>query len=365
MAAKDLNTPFRKKAPRRPRGTPFMASVPIALAVSLAAVAAVWIAVVDDPDGGQPVAVAMIDDAPAVTGSISQEPELEGAMASPAPSVAAALPVQVATLPALPSSGTAVPGLLEQSASGPLPKVAPDGTRPRDAYSRRPSAGDDLPQIALVIGGMGISQTGTQNAIEVLPEDITLAFAPYGASLQRWVEKARGEGHEIILQIPLEPIGYPDENPGEHTLLVSSDRQGAQQDLHWVLSRMTSYAGVMNYMGARFTSEDRALMPLIGEIGERGLYYLDDASSPDSRAAAVGEALAVPVVTADLVIDRDRSPTAIEDQLAALESLARSRGLAVGVGSAFPDTIGTVAAWARSARERGVALVPASAAALR
>jgi hypothetical protein len=209
---------------------------------------------------------------------------------------------------------------------------------------------------------MGLSQTGTQSAIEALPEDVTLAFAPYGSSLQRWIDKARAQGHEVLLQIPLEPDGYPDQNPGEHTLLVTTDRHANEQDLHWILARATGYAGVMNHMGARFTSEDRALLPFLGKVGERGLFSLDDGSSPRSMARRGGEILQVPVLTGDLILDQRRSPDAIEAELGALESLARQNGLAIGIASAFPLSVEVVARWAREAPARGIVVVPASAA---
>jgi polysaccharide deacetylase 2 family uncharacterized protein YibQ len=103
-------------------------------------------------------------------------------------------------------------------------------------------------------------------------------------------------------------------------------------------------------------------VPFLGENGERGLYYLDDGSSPDSRTAIVGEALRVPVLTADRIIDRDRNSTAIKNELHELEAIARTRGLAVGVASAFPASVETVARWVREAAGRGIVVVPVSAA---
>jgi uncharacterized protein len=135
-----------------------------------------------------------------------------------------------------------------------------------------------------------------------------------------------------------------------------------RRDLHWVLSRLTGYAGVMNYMGARFTAEEKALVPFLGEVGERGLFYLDDGSSTKSLAPEVGEGLRVPVVTADRIVDLDRSTSGIERALAELEAIAAARGVAVGVASAFPASVEAIAQWAVGAKERGVFIVPASAA---
>jgi polysaccharide deacetylase 2 family uncharacterized protein YibQ len=363
MAANDLNSPLHREAPRvRRRRPPVFASMLVLAGALLALAAALWVAVVDDPDGGRAVAVAAIQDAqPAATGSLAAGNRTGAAeVPHPAADDAQDNPQLAALMPML---GAAIPDLIEQSAYGPLPRVSPDGRRPREAYARRsPPVAAGTPRVALVISGMGLSQTGTQSAIAALPQDVTLAFAPYGSSLQRWVDKARADGHEVLLQVPLEPEGYPDQDPGEHTLLVSTDHHANDQNLEWVLSRMTSYAGVMNYMGARFTSDDHAMMPFLGEVGERGLYYLDDGSSPQSHSDVVGEALQVPVVKADRILDQGRSAGEIGRELDALEAIARTRGIAVGVASAFPTSVETIAKWAREAPARGIVIVPASAA---
>jgi polysaccharide deacetylase 2 family uncharacterized protein YibQ len=361
MAKKsDLNQPL-SRTPGEPsrRRPPFVASALISAALLLAAIAALWVAIVDHPDGGRPVAVAAIEDAnPPATGSVTEN-ETE----APAPEAAtpAESAVEVTALPSVPPAVGGDPALIESSPFGPLPRSSHDGRLPREVYARRVTpVPENVPRVIIVVGGLGLSQTGTQSAIEQLPEDVTLAFAPYGMSLQRWVAKAREEGHEVILQIPLEPANYPQENPGEHTLLASAGGDYAD-DLHWVLARTGAYAGVMNYMGARFTADEQALVPFIGEIGERGLYYLDDGSSTESRAATVGEALRVPVIVADRIIDRDRAPQEIERELSALEAIARTRGYAVGVASAFPASVDTIARWVRAAGPRGVVVQPASA----
>ena len=111
--------------------------------------------------------------------------------------------------------------LIEQSETGPLPMRAADGRRPVDVYAR-PWSGARGARVAIVIGGLGLSQTGTQEAIEKLPPEVTLAFAPQGNSIGRWMQAARREGHEIVMQAPLEPFDYPNVNPGRNTLTVAA-----------------------------------------------------------------------------------------------------------------------------------------------
>lgn len=363
MPAEDLNTPLSRRAGTSSgigAGTLF-ASVLVALAGLLVLTSLIWIALVDDPDGGQPVATARIADlANEPTGSLTGFPDA----ASPPVETGGAPAADLVALPGPPGSGplpTVYDELIEISQFGPVPRIGGGGLRPMDAYGRRGEAlPPGLPQVVVIVGGMGISPTGTQRAIDVLPEAVTLAFAPYASGLQNWVDAARRDGHEILLQVPLEPVGFPATDPGEHTLLVSADPATLRDDLQWSLARMTGYTGVMNYMGARFTSDPEATGRLLASLAGRGLLYVDDGSSAASRAGEIGMRMGAPVLTADIVLDADRDPAAIDSALAELERIARTRGIAVGTASAFGTTIDVVGEWARSASSRGIGIVSPS-----
>lgn len=251
--------------------------------------------------------------------------------------------------------------LVEKTDQGPLPKVSAKGIRPLDAYAR--PTDDNAPadnRIAIVIGGLGIDPTGTKEAIADLPGAVTFAFAPYGDELASDTNAARVAGHELLLQIPLEPFNYPKTDPGQNTLTVGASADENRSRLHWLLGRMTNYVGVMNYMGGRFTSDIGSLTPIMREIGQRGLMYLDDGTSTRSRTAEVaGET--TPFLRADVVLDADLSAEAIDDRLNQLRAIARERGYAVATATAFPITIERVAAFAKTAADKGITLVPVSA----
>ena len=255
------------------------------------------------------------------------------------------------------------PALLEDSAYGKLPIVdAETGRRPFDAYAR-PWSGALGARIALVIGGLGISQTGSQRAIQQLPSEITLAFAPLGNSLDRWVQTARREGHEVMLQIPMEPFDYPRANPGGNVLLVDDSPSRQLDNLHKNLARITSCTGVINHMGARYMSDGEAMDTLMAELSARGLGYLDDGTTARSLAKEVALAQRVPFAAADATIDLVPERSAILTKLDELERIARAQGLAVGIGSSLDVTVDTVTEWSREARKRGIELIPFSAAA--
>ena len=256
-----------------------------------------------------------------------------------------------------------LPELLEVSGDKRLPKVGTDGTRPFDAYARAWS-GTAGPRIAIVITGLGLSQTGTQSAIKQLPEDVTLAFASEGNSIDRWMQAARREGHEIILQVPMEPFDYPNVSPGKFTLEIASSPDENRTRLEWALARTTNYTGIMNYMGAAFTGDTPAVEAILTDLHSRGLMYLDDGTSARSVVQEVAGKTGVPYARADFIIDQERTNGAILAKLNELEQTARAQGVAIGVGSAFNETIGAVATWMNEAKKRGIEFVPVSAAAI-
>jgi polysaccharide deacetylase 2 family uncharacterized protein YibQ len=253
--------------------------------------------------------------------------------------------------------------LIEASDTGPLPMRGADGRRPFDVYAR-PWSGARGARVAIVIGGLAVSQTGTQAAIAKLPAEVTLAFAPQGNSIGRWMQAARQSGHEIVMQVPLEPFDYPNVNPGRNTLTVAAGPDENLKSLHWALSRTTNYTGVMNYMGARFSADATAMEPFMAELGKRGLAYIDDGSSSRSVAPDLALKDGVPFVAGDTAIDAVQDRGAILKKLDSLEATARAKGTAVGIGSAFDLTVDTVSSWIAEARKRGIEIVPISAVAI-
>jgi polysaccharide deacetylase 2 family uncharacterized protein YibQ len=252
--------------------------------------------------------------------------------------------------------------LIEQVAGLDLPRIGADGTRPMTAYAR-PSAAmlDPRPKIAILIGGLGVSENITTEAIAKLPANVSLGFAPYGGDLERWASRARGDGHEYMLQLPMEPFDYPNNDPGPQTLLTSEPDAVNLERLRWILGRMRGYVGVANFMGARFTSSEGSLTPVLTEIGRRGLMFIDDGSSPRSLSENLATKTGATAAEARVVIDAQTNPADIDAALARLEDIARTDGVAIGIGSALPVTVDRVGEWAKQLNSRGFVLVPVSA----
>lgn len=256
-------------------------------------------------------------------------------------------------LPQAPIAGLTAPG----PGGGPLPIIAADGRTAAEAYAR-PFTPNGRPKVSVVIGGLGLNAQTTRAAIETLPGEVTLSFAPYAEGLQGWIDLARAHGHEVLLETPMEPADYPANDPGPYTLIAANRPEDTVRKLEWLMSRATGYFGLSNYLGARFVDNDQAMNTFNGVLKARGLAFIDD-------GLAARRAGPIPRASADRVIDDELSASAIDAQLRALENGAAARGQSLGSGFAYPVTISQVRAWAAGLQARGIQLAPASALAQR
>jgi polysaccharide deacetylase 2 family uncharacterized protein YibQ len=403
----DLNSPLGQEAAKKRRVVlPF--AVPKAIAGLLGLflfVFVLWAATADDPFGGEPMAVVSVPSLPSTAskpleetapsqtaqGKAEAPSRYDGPLPAPSqtpPSTNTVTIIDGSTgnkreelvpstpVPSVPRAANAAaspnglsePRLLETSRHGLIPKIGPDGARPSEVYARPlklAPAKPDGPRIAIVVGGLGIGTNGTTEALSKLPAPVTFAFTPYSSELDRLVTRARGEGHEVLLQIPMEPFDYPDNDPGPQTLLTTLGPEQNVDRLYWLMSRFQGYVGITNYMGARFTASEPSLSPVLREAAKRGLIYVDDGSSPRSLAGQIAGANNLPFAKAGVVLDAVPTPVEIDRALVRLEAIAKERGIAVGITTALPAAIDRIAKWSKAAESRGFVLVPITTAAIK
>ncbi len=396
MAPDDLNAPLGQDKKRKLPKLPVSGPQALAGVLGLFGLVVVsWALFVNDPLGGEPTAVVAAKlpgerAAVPANGDGKQHSRYDGPKVTTPDAAAAekaAPPPGSKTITIIDgSSGKSqdiiIPGntgggtaprssidqkLLEMTRHGAIPQIGADGTRPSVAYAKPrdlPPNRKDSPRIAVVIGGMGISASGTAEAFK-LPAPVTFAIAPYGADLDKLAERARGDNHEVLLQAPMEPFDYPDNDPGPQTLLTTLTGGQNVDRLQWLMSRFPGYVGIASFMGARFTASEPALAPVLREIGKRGLIYVDDGSSPRSVAGQAAGSQNLPFAKTDLVIDATPTTAEIDRALARLEMLARDNGTAVGFASAQPAIIARIAEWAKKVESRGFVLVPITTVAIK
>jgi hypothetical protein len=281
--------------------------------------------------------------------------------AAPADKPPADKPATGPRAPAKDAVAAADPALLEQGPYGPLPRIAADGRRPSKAYAAPNDGKVDKPRVAVIVTDLGLARAATEGAIDKLPGSVSLGFSPYAAELEALTTRARAAGHELLLAVPMEPIGYPSNDPGNRALLTAFPAAENIAQLKWLMARFTGYVGVIPSFGSRFLASPGHLAPILGELNARGLLFVDFSPTHDSAAPQIAQQLKLPIVVADQRIDEEPAPDAIDAALAKVEIVAKRDNAAVAVALPYPVTIERLAAWLATLPDKGIVAVPVSA----
>ncbi len=323
------------------------------------------LAILGPPDATPPLAVA--DLPPAKPAAKPPAP-----MAEPAARIIEPPPVLLAApRPVPPANGSVMiappdPGLLEPSQlyqGGQLPRIGAGNRQPMQAYAAAFNSTDPRPRVAILLSGIGMNEAEALVASSNLPRQVGFAVSPYSRRLDHLLDAARAAGHELLLSIPMEPQGYPLNDPGNQALLTGASQASNAQRLEWSLTRFAGYVGATGSLGdmrgERFAAASDQMGPILSTLSDRGLLYVDPRPTalhppPPARPGSA-------VRGVDLVIDDPPGSAEIDRALARLEQIARDRGAAIGLaGRPSPIVIDRLGVWAAGLEAHGVALAPVS-----
>lgn len=259
-----------------------------------------------------------------------------------------------------PAPATAADGAAQASrVAAPEQPAAIQRPRAIDAeWERRSVPATPIPDralVAIVIDDIGIDRNRALRAIG-LPAPLTLSFLPYGRDAPALAVIARQRGHEILLHMPMQPVGG--ENPGPQALTADLAAVEIRARVGAALDRFGDAVGLNNHMGSRFTADRRLLGPVAEELGARGLIFVDSRTTAASQVPQAAEEFGIPTAVRDVFLDNDPSPEAVRAQFEELERVARRRRQAIAIGHPNDATLAALASWLPLAAERGIQVVP-------
>jgi uncharacterized protein len=191
--------------------------------------------------------------------------------------------------------------------------------------------------IALVIDDIGDSLADGRRVI-ALPAPVACAVlphTPYGDTLAR---EAHAAGKEVLLHLPMEPVGESETGPGRIETGMPSLELSITLDHD--LASVPYAVGVNNHMGSRLTRDRDAMRRVMRGIRRHGnLYFIDSLTTPASVAAQVAREEGVPAMARQVFLDDDPRPEAVDAQFDQLLQLARRHGAALAIGHPRPETL--------------------------
>lgn len=290
-------------------------------------------------------------------------PQAEPVIHPPAPSAAPSAQPPPAKLAVPPEHGPYVATAIPDARIVAPPPIAKEGTPPWLAYAV-PLPSESMagrPLIAVVIDDLGLDRRRSSKIVD-LPAPLTLSFLPYAQDLAQQTATGRARGHELLVHVPMEPMGANyDPGPESNLLKVGLSAQEIRARLERDLAQFSGYVGVNNHMGSKFSSDKVGMRIALAELRERGLLFLDSRTSAQSVGAEVAREVGLPFAERNVFLDNVPSLQAVGDQLEKVEAYARQYGHAIAIGHPHDGTIEALSVWLPTLEAKGFVLAPVSA----
>ncbi len=203
-------------------------------------------------------------------------------------------------------------------------------------------AGTSSPRIAIVIDDFGNSGSETIMGLLDLDFSITISVLPHCPHTTDIAHAAHRAGKEVIVHIPMEPRGYPEIDPGEGALMKGHTKEQLVRRIDAALDDVPHAVGANNHMGSAFTSQHIPMRVLMRKLSDKGLYFLDSMTTPESVGVSEAVRAGVPTTRNRMFIDSPVDESGridVQSQLDQLVELARKRGEAVGLGHPHAETL--------------------------
>ncbi len=228
-------------------------------------------------------------------------------------------------------------------------------------YAMATSLAPTQSAIAIVIDDMGNS-TDRLDHVLTLDVPLSLSFLSYVSGLADMIERARTQGHEILVHLPMEPLDG-DIDAGMNVLTSQMTSSELQQKIDWHLDQIEGYVGFNNHMGSKFTANPAGMALVVAAARDRGLIYLDSRTTEKTVGSDLARAAGVPTLQRDVFLDNQINDEAILAQLVKAEEIAHTKGSAIVIGHPYPETINMLHKWLASVDD--IQIVPLSALVIR
>jgi len=215
------------------------------------------------------------------------------------------------------------------------------------------------PRVAIVIDDLGYDGRLARSFL-ALQEPLSFAVLPHATFSKSIARQVHEAGRDVLLHLPMEPKGYPEVNAGEGVLLVTMDNGVLLERLRENLAALPFIDGINNHMGSRFSEDEDKMRVVLGEIKQRGLFFVDSRTSAESRGYGLAVQMGIPAAERDVFLDNIQSPQAVRSELGRLAQLARLKGKAIGIAHPHEVTLEVLRQMLPQLHQEGIDLVPVS-----
>jgi len=186
--------------------------------------------------------------------------------------------------------------------------------------------------IAIVVDDFGsVSGEMLQQWLE-LPTEIDFAIFAGQKHSEETMNRSFAQGRETLVHVPMEPIGYPQQNPGENPILVQMDQSEVEKTMLRHINALPLCAGVNNHMGSLATTDHDIMGWVMGVLKKKGKFFLDSRTSNVSIAYQAAQKARIPAYRNDLFLDSpDISEANLESRLRQVQELGAKNNTVIAI----------------------------------
>jgi polysaccharide deacetylase 2 family uncharacterized protein YibQ len=214
-------------------------------------------------------------------------------------------------------------------------------------------------RVAIVIDDLGFN---IERARELLNLNVSLSFAvlPYVTYSTDIADEAYARGRDVLLHLPMEPIDYPEKDPGEGAIFLAMSDEEVSDRVKKGIEAVPHIIGVNNHMGSKFSENSDKMKVVLNALRENNLFFLDSKTSPQTTGFRAAKEMGLQVLDRQVFLDNEQD---VENTIAKFEELieiAKERGSAVAIGHPHPTTIAALKKMIDRFESEGVEVVPVS-----
>lgn len=232
----------------------------------------------------------------------------------------------------------------------------------RLVYDRQSRYAPKAPMLAIIVDDFGEFAGPLLNDFLATDRNVTFSILPNLRYSGRVMEEAVAMGREVMLHIPMEPVGYPRLNPGENPILVEQSDREINRIIDGYMRQLPQVSGANNHMGSLATADERVMTAVLSSLARHNLYFIDSRTTAHTTAVEIGQRLQIPVGQRDLFLDDpDSSEATVRERLRQLAALKEQKDKVVVITHCFDrQRLDMLNLFIAEAKKMGFEIVPVS-----
>ena len=238
-------------------------------------------------------------------------------------------------------------------------KILPQKTKQETLISKTEKIPLPPRQVAIIIDDIGNDLKPVQELLKI-NADLTFAILPLCPHTRETAEMFHRAHRETLLHLPMEPVSYPREKPGNGALFTDMNDEELISQLEKNIASVPYINGVNNHMGSKFMMDEKKLALIFNEFKNNNLFFVDSRTSPNTKAFIAAEKIGLQMAARKIFLDNSRDYNEIYNSLINIDKKDGDVSPLIIIGHPHPETIRAISDAVNVLREKKVSIVPVS-----